>query len=192
MQMYYYFLNMQIKNKIFLCSCIRKKTAYFAKANKIITIMKNIIILLSLISILITGCSSTEIHDILTKNGNTINCTSHYNKEKIISLWGEPSSYTSHDSEMGEDEHYEYNGNLITFGENGILSGFDVENTDFTITWGGVSMRVGDDVSTLQNIQNATIQNTSDGYFKVWIGDEFIGVSSSGGKISSISYSYSN
>ena len=154
--------------------------------------MKNIIILLALISILIAGCSSTETHDILTKNDKGINTTAHYNKDKIISLWGEPSSYTSHDSEMGEDEHYEYNGNLITFGENGILSGFDIENTDFTITWGGVSMRVGDDVSTLQNIQNATIQNTSDGYFKVWIGDEFIGVSSSGGKISSISYSCSN
>jgi hypothetical protein len=154
--------------------------------------MKNIIILLSLISILIAGCSSTEIHNILTKNDNTINCTSHYNKEKIISLWGEPSSYESNDSEFGKDERYDYNGNLITFGENGILSGFDVENTDFTVIWGGVSLCVGDDVSTLQNIQNATIQNTSDGYFKVWIGDEFIGVSSSGGKISSISYSYSN
>ena len=154
--------------------------------------MKNIIILLSLISILITGCSSTEIHDILTKNDNTINCTSHYNKEKIISLWGEPSSHEANDSEFGKDERYEYNGNLITFGENGILSGFDIENTDFSVIWGGVSMCVGDDVSTLQNIQNATIQNTYDGHFKVWIGDEFIGVSSSGGKISSISYSYSN
>jgi hypothetical protein len=154
--------------------------------------MKNIITLLSLISILIAGCSSTEIHDILTKNDNTINCTSHYNKEKIISLWGEPSSYEANDSEFGKDERYDYNGNLITFGENGILSGFDVENTDFTVIWGGVSLCVGDDVSTLQNIQNATIQNTSDGYFKVWIGDEFIGVSSSGGKISSISYSGSN
>ena len=153
--------------------------------------MKNIITLLSLISILIAGCSSTETHNILKKSGKGIDCASHYNKEKIISLWGEPSSYTSHDSEMGEDEHYEYNGNLITFGENGILSGFDVENTDFSVIWGGVSMCVGDDVSTLQNIQNATIQNTSDEYFKVWIGDEFIGVSSSGGKITAISFSSS-
>ena len=170
----------------------QKKNAYFAKANKIITIMKNIITLLSLISILIAGCSSTETHDILEKSSKGINLSSHYNKEKIISLWGEPFSYESNDSEFGKDERYEYNGNLITFEKGGILSGFDVENTDFTVIWGGVSMRVGDDVSTLQNIQNATIQNTSDGYFKVWIGDEFIGVSSYGGKISSISYSCSN
>lgn len=169
----------------------QKKTAYFAKANKIITIMKNIITLLALISILIAGCSSTETHDILTKNDKGINTTAHYNKDKIISLWGEPSSYESNDSEFGKDERYEYNGNLITFSENGNLNGFDIENTDFTITWGGVSIRVGDDVSIIQNIQNATIQNTPNGHFKVWIGDEFIGVSSSGGKITAISFSSS-
>ncbi|MBQ1968808.1 MAG: hypothetical protein II371_04370 [Flavobacteriales bacterium] len=153
--------------------------------------MKNIITLLSLISILIAGCSSTETHNILKKSGKGIDCASHYNKEKIISLWGEPSCYEANDSEFGKDERYGYNGNLITFGENGLLNGFDIENTDFSVIWGGVSLCVGDDVSTLQNIQNATIQNTSDGYFKVWIGDEFIGVSSSGGKITAISFSSS-
>ena len=169
----------------------QKKTPYFARTHKIITIMKNIITLLALISILIAGCSSTETHDILTKNDKGINTTAHYNKDKIISLWGEPSNYGYHDSEFGKDESYEYNGNLITFSENGNLNGFDIENTDFTITWGGVSIRVGDDVSILQNIQNATIQNISNGYFKVWINDEFIGVSSSGGKITAISFSSS-
>ena len=99
--------------------------------------MKNIITILALISILIAGCSSTGTHDILEKSGKGIDCTSHYNKEKIISLWGEPSSYESNDSEFGKDERYEYNGNLITFEKGGILSGFDVENTDFTVIWAG-------------------------------------------------------
>lgn len=144
---------------------------------------------ITLFLIAIIFCPNLSAQNTLSKNGIPINHSINYSKNEIITLWGEPSRYDSNDSEFGKDERYEYNGNLITFGENGLLNGFDVENTDFSVIWGGVSLCVGDDISTLQNIQNATIQNTPDGYFKVWIGDEFIGVSSSGGKITTISFS---
>jgi len=115
-----------------------------------------------------------------------------YNYSSVTGKFGQPTSYWSGMSEDGLDEEYYFGTNLLRFQENGMFSGFVLEDNRFAIYTsllnGGI--KVGDQVNKFQLLGFGYLELQANGtyYFK-GIGDIRFEIKHSNGTITMMLFS---
>lgn len=100
-----------------------------------------------------------------------------YNFNSVVALLGTPDRYQNNESEMGQDESYEYGPNIFRFSENGLFSEFVLKDCRFAIftlkLQGGI--KIGDPLNRFNQLGFGNLELNENGtYTFVGIGDTLL------------------
>lgn len=122
-----------------------------------------------------------------------VNIGGKYTKTQVEKKWGTPTKYWSGMSEFGLDEEYSYIvdkiKNLFRFSDDGIFNSFYVRTSNFPVYTkfkGGV--KVGDNISKVQEIGLGTPVLQKNGTYHLDLGDDPLVFKHSKGVITEISF----